>query len=152
MLDPLGSCVLGVTGKLCLPKCMWEFKQAPGIWFIQGSCKLCLARVYVCLGAWCLFVGKKSLFSIVAAETQRWYKLNWINFRHLKKKSCKQKTSVSIAGAEPFSCSLPCTLLPFSLQLAVGWEGWQAPEPMLQHLPMSSSPHKHSDSAHFGVF
>lgn len=91
MLDPLGSCVQGVTGKLCLPKCMWEFKQAPGIWFIQGSYKLCLARVYVCLGAWCLFVGKKSLFSIVAAETQRWYKLNWINFRHLKKKKLQTK-------------------------------------------------------------
>lgn len=30
MLDPLGPCVQGVTVKLCLPKCMWEFKQAPG--------------------------------------------------------------------------------------------------------------------------
>lgn len=85
MLDPLGSCVQGVSGKLCLPKCMWEFKQAPGIWFIQGSYKLCLAWVYVCLGAWCLFVGTKSLYSIVAAEPQRWYKLNWIDFRHLGK-------------------------------------------------------------------
>lgn len=72
MLGPLGFCMQGVIGKFCLPKCMWEFKQAPGIWFIQGSYKLCLAWVYVCLGAWCLFVGTKSLFSI--AEAQRWYK------------------------------------------------------------------------------
>lgn len=151
MLGPLGSCVQGVIGKLCLPKCVREFKQAPGIWFIQGSYKLCLAWVYVCLGAWCLFVGTKSLFSRVAAETQRWYKLNWINFRHLKKKSCEQKTSVSVAGADPQSRSLLCALLPFFLQLAVGWEGWQVPEPTL-HLPVGSSPRKHSDSAGFGVF
>lgn len=94
MLDPFGSSVQGVTGKLCLPKCVREFKQAPGIWFIQGSYKLCLAWVDVCLGAWCLFVGTKSLFSVVAAETQRWYKLNWMNFRHppkIKKKAANKR-------------------------------------------------------------
>lgn len=116
MLGPLGSCVQGVIGKLCLPKCVREFKQAPGIWFIQGSYKLCLAWVYVCLGAWCLFVGTKSLFSRVAAETQRWYKLNWINFRHLKKKAVNKRHqsvlqeqspshAASCAPSFPFPCS-----------------------------------------------
>lgn len=70
MLDPLGSCVQGVTGKLCLPKCMWEFKQAPGYLVYSRLLQTMFGSGVRVLGG-LVFVGTKSLFSIVAAEPQR---------------------------------------------------------------------------------
>lgn len=63
--------------------------------------------VFVCQTA-------KSLLSIVAAETQRWYKLNWINFRNPKKElqtkdiseRCRSRAPVTQPPVHPSSIFL----------------------------------------------